>query len=174
MQAEPLGVWGLVVVNTLAWLLIHLGVAGLGTQIPSQRFNPASWLFRQRRWERGGRFYEKMFAIKTWKPLLPDGAALFKSGFRKKRIRERGADYLNRFSIETCRSEAVHWIVLGSSLLFFSWNSWGVGLAMVAYGMVANLPCILAQRYNRLRLTAINEMKSSRKPGRCQSTSLDR
>lgn len=155
MQVEPLGLWGLVVVNILAWLLIHLGVAGWGTQLAPHRFNPAGWLFRPRRWEREGRFYETIFLIKVWKPWLPDGAALFRKGFRKKRIQARGADYLNRFLIETCRSEGVHWVVFGFSLVFFFWNSWGVGLVMVAYGLVANLPCILVQRYNRLRLAAV-------------------
>lgn len=154
MPVDPFRGWELVVVNTLAWLLIHLGVAGLGTQLAPQRFNPAGWIFRERRWERGGRFYEAVFAVKGWKRRLPDGAALFRQGFRKKRIRGHGAAYLNRFLIETCRSEGVHWIVLGFSLVFFFWNSWGVGMVMVAYGVVANLPCILVQRYNRLRLTA--------------------
>lgn len=153
MPEETVMLWGLVVVNILAWLLIHLGVASLGTQLAPDRFDPAGWLFRGRRWERGGRFYEKWFVIKAWKGMLPDGAALFKQGFRKKTIRGHGAVYLNRFLIETCRSEVVHWIVLGCSLVFFFWNSWRVGMVMVAYGVVANLPCILVQRYNRLRLT---------------------
>jgi glycosyl-4,4'-diaponeurosporenoate acyltransferase len=130
-------------------------VARLGTQLAPDRFDPAGWLFRGRRWERGGQFYEKLLAIKAWKRMLPDGAALFKQGFRKKTIRGHGADYLNRFLIETCRSEVVHWSVLGFSLVFFFWNSWRVGMVMVAYGVAANLPCILVQRYNRLRLTAV-------------------
>jgi len=155
MPEESLIIWRLVVVNILTWLVIHLGVAGLGTRLAPTRFDPAGWLFRGRHWERGGRFYEAVFAIKVWKHRLPDGAALFKLGFRKKRIQGHGAVYLNRFLIETCRSEAVHWIVLGFSLVFFFWNSWGVGIVMVLYGGVANLPCILVQRYNRLRLTSI-------------------
>jgi len=147
-------VWWLVIVNILAWLLIHLGVAWLGTRVASTWFEPASWLFRERGWERGGKFYEVVFAIRSWKGILPDGAALFEQGFRKK-ILDRGADYLNRFLIETCRGEVVHWIVLACSLFFFFWNSWGAGFVMVAYGVAANLPCILVQRYNRIRLTAV-------------------
>jgi len=165
MPEELLMIGRLVIVNILAWLVIHLGVAGLGTQLAPTRFDSAGWLFRGRRWERGGRLYEEVFAIKVWKHILPDGAALFKQGFRKKRIRDHGAVYLSRFLIETCRSEVVHWIVLGFSLVFFVWNSWGVGMVMVAYGMVANLPCILVQRYNRLRLTAIlNRTRSGALP----------
>ncbi|MCF7734052.1 MAG: hypothetical protein K9N23_20380 [Akkermansiaceae bacterium] len=32
------------------------------------------------------------------------------------------------------------------------WNSWWADAVMAAYAIAANLPCILAQRYNRLRL----------------------
>ncbi len=145
----------IVVVNVLAWLTIHLGVAYLGMRISSERFNPAGWLFRERKWERGGRVYERFFAIKAWKDLLPDGGALFTQGFRKKSLAGGGRDYFARFLTETCRGEIVHWVVCGSALLFFLWNSWRVGLVMVAYGVVANLPCILAQRYNRLRLAQV-------------------
>ena len=34
---------------------------------------------------------------------------------------------------------------------FFLWNPCWADLVMVAYALAANLPCILAQRYNRSR-----------------------
>lgn len=141
----------LVVVNVAAWLAIHLGVAWVGTKLPEHLFRPGDAWFRPRPWERRG-LYERAFRIRAWKDLLPDGAALFRKGFRKKRLMSRDPEYLERFARETCRGEAVHWVVLGSSPFFFLWNPWWAGLIMVAYGMVANVPCILAQRYNRLRL----------------------
>jgi glycosyl-4,4'-diaponeurosporenoate acyltransferase len=148
-----------VLVNILAWLIFHLGVAYLGMRMAPGRFNPAGWMFRERRWERNGLVYETVFAIKAWKSMLPDGAALFSQGFRKKSLQDSQGDYLSRFVIETCRAEIVHWIVLGCSLLFFMWNSWLIGFFMVAYGILANLPCILAQRYNRLRLVRVVRLK---------------
>ncbi len=156
-----------VVVNILAWLILHLGVAWLGMRMAPGRFKPAGWIFRERRWERNGLFYETVFAIKAWKSVLPDGAALFSQGFRKKSLQDSGEDYYSRFVVETCRGELVHWIVTGCSLLFFVWNSWRIGLIMVAYGVMANLPCILAQRYNRLRLVRVVELKRrlAGKPG---------
>ena len=42
-----------------------------------------------------------------------------------------------------------------ASPLFFLWNRPWVGGLMVAYGILGNLPCILVQRYNRLRLTRL-------------------
>ncbi len=150
---------GTVVVNIFVWLIFHLGVAWLGMRMAPERFKPANWIFRERRWERNGLFYETVFAIKTWKAILPDGAVLFQQGFRKKSLQDSGEEYFSRFVVETCRGELVHWIVMGCSLIFFMWNSRQVGLIMVAYGVVANLPCILAQRYNRLRLVRVVELK---------------
>lgn len=142
----------LVAVDILAWLLIHLGVAWLGTELPDRLFKPNAWLFRPRAWERGGGVYQRLFRVRSWKASLPDGAALFRKGFPKARLAGRDPAYLQRFIRETCRGEAVHWAVLAASLLFFLWNPWWVGLIMVAYAALANLPCIITQRYNRFRI----------------------
>lgn len=42
-----------------------------------------------------------------------------------------------------------------------------VRLIMVGYGVIANLPCILSQRYNRLRLVRVLEHYEKRHQGRC-------
>ncbi len=39
-------------------------------------FDPQGWLYRTRRWERGGQVYDRVFLIRAWKRLLPDGSAL--------------------------------------------------------------------------------------------------
>lgn len=142
----------LIIVNVAAWPIIHLGVAWLATQMPRRLFRPEQRWYRERRFEFGGRLYETLLGIRRWKKRLPDGAALFKRGFRKKRIQSYQRAYLERFAQETCRGEAVHWVVLSSSVFFFLWNPWWAGLIMVAYALVANGPCIITQRYNRIRL----------------------
>jgi glycosyl-4,4'-diaponeurosporenoate acyltransferase len=71
-------------------------------------------------------------------------------------------DYLERFGRETCRGEAVHWVVLLCASLFFLWNPWWAGLAMVVYALIVNVPCILAQRYNRIRLARVRQRRSTR------------
>ena len=152
----------LVVVNILAWLAIHLSVPWLFTRMPASFFRPEGVIFRRRSWEGDGRIYRKLFLIHRWKGLLPDGAALFRGGFRKKTLKRRDPVYLERFRVETCRGEAAHWAVLAAAGLFFLWNPPGVGLIMIAYGAAANLPCIVTQRYNRLRL---ERLVRGRKPG---------
>lgn len=142
----------LVVVNVLAWLAVHLGAAWGVTQLAASRFSPEGWLFRRRRFEEEGALYDRLFRVSRWKRWLPDGAALFKRGFRKKRLLSREPAYLARFTRETCRGELAHWLTLVAAPLFFLWNPTGVGLVMIAYGIVASLPFIIAQRYNRFRL----------------------
>jgi glycosyl-4,4'-diaponeurosporenoate acyltransferase len=39
--------------------------------------------------------------------------------------------------------------------LFFTWNPWQIALLMVPYAVATNVPCIVAQRYNRPRLSAL-------------------
>jgi len=146
----------LIGVNIAAWLMLHLGIAWAGMQVPFQWFSPRQRLFRARGWEAAGRAYERYFGIRRWKDRLPDGAALFAGGFRKAELRSVSREYLERFVHETCRGEAVHWAVLGSAVLFFAWNPWPIGLVMVGYALVVNMPCILVQRYNRLRLAQLS------------------
>jgi glycosyl-4,4'-diaponeurosporenoate acyltransferase len=152
----------LIVINILAWLVIHLGVAWAGTRLPARWFRPGDWWYRERAWERGGRFYERAAGIRRWKDRLPDGAALFAGGFRKASLRAVTPEYLERFARETCRGEAVHAVVLLGAGLFFLWNPPWAGWVMVAYALLANLPCMLAQRYNRLRLRRLRERRAGR------------
>jgi glycosyl-4,4'-diaponeurosporenoate acyltransferase len=156
----------LIGVNILAWLFLHLGLAWLGTRLPTRFFRPDGWLCRCRSWEGEGSFYERTFLVKSWKDQLPDGAALFAGGFRKANLGAVTPAYLDLFVCETCRGEAVHWAVLLSGFLFFLWNPWWVGLVMIVYAVAANMPCILVQRYNRYRLTRLGAARRRRiRPG---------
>lgn len=141
----------IVVLDILGWFIIHMSAAYLMTQLPTHLFDPTTWLFKPRGWEGDGAIYQRSFRIKQWKESLPDGATLFQKGFKKKRLVKRDRDYFEQFISETCRGELTHWIVLGCSPIFFLWNYWWVGIIMIIYALAANFPCILAQRYNRIR-----------------------
>jgi glycosyl-4,4'-diaponeurosporenoate acyltransferase len=145
------GPWA-IVINITVWLVIHLGVGMSTPRLRPNLFNPQSWLYRQRTWERGGKTYKSLLKIKKWKRLLPDGVAVFKGGLRKKHLGKTDAACVQRYILETCRAEFTHWVILLFALIFFIWNEWWIGLIMVAYGLATNMPCIIAQRYNRMRL----------------------
>jgi glycosyl-4,4'-diaponeurosporenoate acyltransferase len=145
----------LIAVNIVAWAVFHLGLAALATALPLKLFKRDGWVCRERCFENNGRIYERLFAVRRWKGLLPEGADIIGAGFRKGHLENRDADYLHRFYLETCRSEICHWTVWLCGWFFFLWNPPWAGWVMVVYATFANFPCIIAQRYNRLRLRRV-------------------
>jgi glycosyl-4,4'-diaponeurosporenoate acyltransferase len=137
----------IVVLNVAGWPVIQFGLAWAFTRMPVTWFKPGS----AQAWEQSGRVYERLFAIKQWKDWLPDAAPWFGGGFAKGSLARRDPEYLRRFIRETWRGELCHWCALGCAPLFCLWNPWWADVVMVSYGLAANLPCILAQRYNRVR-----------------------
>ena len=146
-----------IIIDIVAWFLIHVGVSYVMTRQPLTAFEPDSWLYRQRSWEKNGRIYERFFRLKSWKKKLPDGAAVFKNGFKKKRLKETNQRYLKDFISETCRAELTHWIVFLFGFIFFIWNIWWVGIVMIVYAVIVNIPCVITQRYNRIKLSRITK-----------------
>jgi len=145
--------------NVLAWLIIQLGLAWMMIRIPANRFNPRSLIAGLRPWENSGRFYEKIFRIKRWKDRLPDAAGRFKGGFAKANLRANTPDFLEQFLRETWRGELTHLLAVLAVPLFAIWNpGWGVAVN-AACAVVLNVPCILAQRYNRGRFLRVLERK---------------
>jgi glycosyl-4,4'-diaponeurosporenoate acyltransferase len=140
----PLG-W-VVALNCIGWPVIQLGLAWLFTRMPAAWFHaPGAAVIEP--W-----LYDRVFHVKRWKDKLPDAAAWFSGGFAKRSLADKNPDYLRRFIEETWRGELCHWCALAFVPLFFLWNPWWADLVILAYALAANLPCILAQRHNRIRL----------------------
>lgn len=156
----------LIAVNVVAWAVFHLGLAALATALPLRFFKRDGWICRERRWERGGAVYERLFAVRRWKGRLPEGANLLGAGFRKRRLERRDPDYLHEYFHETCRAEICHGWVWLSGWLFFLWNPPWAGWVMVLYATLANMPCIITQRYNRARFRKRILFTGASAPGR--------
>jgi len=120
-------------------------------RLPDERLRRSGPL-RLRAFERDGRVYERWLRIKAWKDALPEAGSLFRGGFSKRGVVGHDRAYLERFARETRRAERTHWAILALSPVFFAWNPWWLATAMAGYGVVANVPCLLVQRYNRARL----------------------
>src|SRR5512135_3068539 len=94
-----------VLVDFMAWFIIHIGVAFVAIRIPARCFDLDGWLFKSRDWERDGQIYSRVFGIRRWKAHLPDAAPLLRSlGFPKKRLAGRSNAYFLTFVSETCRA----------------------------------------------------------------------
>jgi glycosyl-4,4'-diaponeurosporenoate acyltransferase len=159
MLVELSGIW-LVVLNGIAWVALHLGIAYLCCRIPTQRLDHRRWLFRTRDWERGGAVYQAILRIRKWKSLLPSGGPALGADFSLAHVDSRDRGYLQRWVLESCRAELTHWLAMASVALFLLWNPPVGVVANVVYAVTANVPCILAQRYNRPRVLAILERQA--------------
>jgi len=149
--------------NLLGWPVIHLGVAKIILSIPLERFANNKTPYAIRRWERDGDIYREYLGIRRWKSLLPDGAPWL-GGFSKKRLASRNQQYLQVFIRETRRAEFAHWCMLLCFPVFFLWNPPWACWVMAGYAVAANLPCIVAQRYNRLALQRLLDRLQSPSP----------
>lgn len=146
--------------NLLGWPLIHLAISFVVLRLPARLFAQDSWITAPRSWERNGRLYRDWLRIRSWKSRLPDGAPWL-GGFAKKKLNGRDPCCLERFLTETRRAEWAHWCMFGCLPLFFLWNPPWAWLVMTAYALASNLPCILAQRYNRIALARLVQTRSA-------------
>ena len=145
----------LVAVDVVAWGVIHASTGYLVHRLPARLFERDTFLTRTRRIEAGGALYVRFLRIKRWKGWLPEAGNLFAGGFDKKHLARRDPAYLATYVRETRRAELGHVLAAAAAPLFFLWNPWYVGVAMLVYAVAANGPCVASQRYNRLRLLRI-------------------
>lgn len=147
-------VWA--VLGTLTGYVMH--------RLPVRRFDHDNALTKLRPGEVDGRVYERRFAIRRWKRWLPEGGDVFEGGFNKRTLGRRDSVNLERFVAETRRAEMTHWVTMFYGPLFWLWSSWWMGGVMVAFGIVANVPCLVTQRYNRARLLRVLQRRKPPTP----------
>ena len=145
-----------IVLCVIIWPIIQVTAALICLYLPDRFFLPDSFLFCTRNFEKEGRIYDSFFKVSRWKHLLPDGGAIFKKrGFRKKKLDSFSSEYLNRFLIESARGELTHWLAILPFLIFGFLALPQVILYMLIYALLVNMPCIIAQRYNRPRVSRL-------------------
>ncbi|HVM04537.1 MAG TPA: hypothetical protein VM242_05140 [Acidimicrobiales bacterium] len=141
-----------IALDAAAWAAVQVGTGYVSHRLPLRLLDRDGWLWRERRWEQGGRFYVDVARIRRWKRFLPEAGAAFEGGFDKRRLRGRAPADLERFAAETRRAELGHWLALLPAPVFVALNPPLLAPFMAAYPLAVNLPCIAAQRYNRIRL----------------------
>lgn len=141
--------------NALGIPAAHLGISWVFTRMPLSWFSPTGFPFT--RWPGESRsFYDRVFRLKSWKQVLPDAGPWF-GGFAKKELRSADLAFLERFRAETCRSEAAHWVQWLVISGFVIWTPMPWAWVILLYAPLSNLPCIILQRQNRLRLVVVLE-----------------
>ncbi|WP_374457842.1 hypothetical protein [Nocardioides sp.] len=144
-------VWATLVADIVAWGVFHAGTGYAAHRLGDRRLARDGWLLRPRPFEAGGRFYRRVLRIHRWKDRVPEAGALFAGGVSKRELPARDPAGLALFVRETRRAELAHWWAMACSPLFLLWNPPLPATLLVAYGVLANLPFVLIQRYNRFR-----------------------
>lgn len=135
------------------WPILQVAAALICLKIPDRFFSPAGFFYRAHRFEQNGRIYDKLFRVGRWKHLLPDGGMVWKKrGYQKKRLIDFSEANLNRFLVESARGEMTHWLAILPFWVFCFFTPPMVPWIMLAYALLINMPCIIAQRYNRPRV----------------------
>ena len=149
-----------VAVDSVAWAAMGVGASWRGSRWSDDRVAHDGPVTRLRSFEAGGQVYRRL-GIRRWLRLLPDLAHL--TGRRRKDLPSRGSrQEWEELAAETRRSERVHWLLLFGLTPLLIFNRGWLAAAMVIYALASNLPCIMAQRYNRARLLAFSSRLSSR------------
>jgi glycosyl-4,4'-diaponeurosporenoate acyltransferase len=136
----------------LGWLGWSLLIGALANRLPRSALNHDTWLTGPRPWPESKAGYEQRLAILRWKFLLPDAGAALPGGVRKKSLVGRDPAALQRLVEETRRAELVHLALWPFWLVTALWLPPAGVLINLIFATLFNLPCLLLQRYNRLRL----------------------
>lgn len=144
----------------LLWPLLQLGAMEITYRIPDEFYSVDNRLFKLYFFEKQGQLYEQVFKVKKWKHLLPDGARYFKRGYQKKHLKDGSKENLEVFVKETCRAEMTHILGFWPFILFGLFIEPIGVVMMLIYALAVNLPCVLVQRYNRIRLVKIINRKN--------------
>lgn len=150
-----------VAIDAAVWATWSTVVGYSAHRLPLHRLARDGPLTRLRPWERSGRAYERV-GIRRWKAWLPEFGAVFRGGVSKRALPSRSTPDLARFAAETLRAELVHWAIPAITPLFALWNPPWLLAVMAGYALVANVPCLLVQRYNRGRLLRVMDRRAQR------------
>ena len=141
-----------IILDIVMWVIFHFSIGYLSARIPIQKFNPDNFLFKTHKWEKNGLIYDKIFKVKSWKGIIPSGAALYTDAYEVRHINDFSVENLKVWVQESCRSEFCHILMIFPGFLFFLWNSIEIGWVMVGYAVLNNIIPIIMQRYNRPRV----------------------
>lgn len=147
-------IW-IAIMDSLYWPLIQFMISYWVLRTRWEIWDPDLLIFRALPSETAQVYHG--LGIRYWKRFLPDGAQWLGFDFKKDGQNLRDLKRLRRFISETCRSEFAHGVMLAFSPLPFLWNPIWAGWVMLGFGLLLNFPCLLVQRYNRIKLRDLQE-----------------
>lgn len=153
----------LIIGNVLYWLMIQMIISTLGTFVTNAFLERHLKYFRIWPIEQNGALWQKYFKVKRWKRYLPDGQRINPNIYSKSKFdKSITSEALHQFIIETRRAELVHILSIVPVVIFLRATKM-IKVINVIYVLLANVPCMIAQRYNRPKLERYYLAKVNRK-----------
>lgn len=144
--------WGAVAASVSLWLLWSIVIGALANQLPDRLLGWRDPCQPDHQAAAPLRIYERRLGIRMWKPWIPDAGDALPGGVSKASLARRDPLALQRLSLETRRAELVHWALWPAWMVTVLWLPPSGVLINLVFATLFNLPCLLLQRYNRLRL----------------------
>lgn len=88
------------ILSIVFWFVFQVSAAFISKKIPNSWYSENSFIFKERKWEQSGKFYDEVFKVKKWKKFLPDGAAILNKGYKKKSLTNYSKENLELFLME--------------------------------------------------------------------------
>ena len=151
--------WEAVAVDSALWAAWGALVGLVASKLPDQRFANDGPLTRLRPWERDGRLWA-VVGLRRWKRFVPEVGWLTGSAPEEALAARRRWPEAARDGDSAGRSRALGRL-LASPRDADMGPAWIFGV-MVIYGLCANVPCIIIQRYNRGRLLRVANRHAAR------------
>ncbi len=135
---------------------IGVGSFVLGRLMPISWFHEDCFPYRGYLWEREGKVYQAL-GIRKWQNKVPDMSKIFPQIMQEKKMTHHYQEDLPLMIKETCIAEFIHVLLCIAGLAYIGiWPGiWGK-IISVLY-ILANIPYILIQRYNRPRFLKLQE-----------------
>lgn len=158
----------------ILFTLIYVLVIGqacfwLGLFVPRHLFDENKFPYREFKWEKGGKVYDKLH-IKKWKAKLPEMSKITKLIFPKKLKKSMTSEDFDRLVKESCIAELSHYILCVLSLgIYYIWRGKIGAFLSLIYGVLGNVTYIIIQRYNRPHFIAVRNRLRAREERRANA-----
>ncbi|AUJ51480.1 glycosyl-4,4'-diaponeurosporenoate acyltransferase [Staphylococcus hominis subsp. hominis] len=149
------------VYHSVYWSVTQLSLSHLFTKVPRSFFVTHHQWFQTFSFEKEGELWNRLFLINKWKMYIPEGEWLNKNIYNKRVLKPLTQESVYKMIIEMRRAELVHWLSILPVIVFVKAPKC-IKTINILYALLANVPIILTQRYNRPRLERYYQLKYKR------------
>lgn len=147
--------------NLGVWIFWFYFIGYLVTQLPKKFLEKDYFFTNLLFFEKNPQWYRKYLMIDKWKEKMPELGGFFKDGFQKRSVAQGEINQLKLFIQETRRAEIAHWLMTAGWILTISFNPLWAIIFNIIFAHLVNFPCLIIQRYNRVRLLKVLNKKLS-------------